>query len=122
MDPSEILRIVATLNTRLLRAERVSSKYEEELTAALFSLEQARNELEETIKIAELLYETNQRIGTMVDFLLEKQGLKLDRDPASLAAISSQLASQDHSDLSPSEESSNMKNAVNKEAHSLSTN
>ncbi|KAJ5215297.1 uncharacterized protein N7498_001704 [Penicillium cinerascens] len=51
MDASEVLRTIATLNTRS-------------------SLAQTSNELDETVKVAELLYDVNRRLGTVTDYLL----------------------------------------------------
>lgn len=61
----EILRTVAALSSRTVRAERIVSKYEQELTATRRTLEQTGIDFEETVKVAELLYETNRRVGAV---------------------------------------------------------
>lgn len=49
---------------------------------------QARNELDEATKFAELLYEVLQRVGFITDFLLKKHlMMKYDRNPESMEAM-----------------------------------
>ncbi|KAJ5640327.1 uncharacterized protein N7484_008189 [Penicillium longicatenatum] len=76
MDASETLRMIATLSRRLERAERIVAKYEQELSAARQETAQSRSDLGEMIKLAELLYETNQRMGAVMDFHREQQNFK----------------------------------------------
>ncbi|KAJ5203811.1 uncharacterized protein N7498_004690 [Penicillium cinerascens] len=70
MDASEVLRTIATLNTRSVRAEKIIAKYKHNLATVRQSLAQTSNELDETIKVAELLYDVNRRLRTVTDYLL----------------------------------------------------
>ncbi|KAJ5642270.1 hypothetical protein N7490_006270 [Penicillium lividum] len=76
MDASETLRMIATLSRRLERAERLVAKYEQELSTVRQSEAQSNRELGEMIKLAELLYETNQRMGAVMDYHREQQRFK----------------------------------------------
>ncbi|KAJ5369955.1 uncharacterized protein N7496_006047 [Penicillium cataractarum] len=95
MDNSEILRTIATLNTRAVRAERIIARYEQELSVARRSLTQANHELEEIAKLAEILYETNQKLGTVTDYLLEEQIIKLgDQESKSFDTVFNMVLKQ----------------------------
>ncbi|KAF3404018.1 hypothetical protein F1880_010325 [Penicillium rolfsii] len=95
MDTSEILRTIATLNTRTVRAERIIARYEQELSAARQSLAQTNHELEEIAKLAEILYETNRKLGAVTDYLLEQQTTKLgDQEPKSFDAVFNMVVKQ----------------------------
>lgn len=72
----EVLRIIGALNTRTLQAERRQARSEQELVAIRESLSQARSELEEIVRLTELLYEVNRRMGSMMDYLFKEQGIK----------------------------------------------
>ncbi|KAJ5300214.1 hypothetical protein N7508_007457 [Penicillium antarcticum] len=76
MDASEVLRIIGALNTRTLQAERRQARSEQELVAIRESLSQSRSELEEIVRLTELLYEVNRRMGSMMDYLFKEQGIK----------------------------------------------
>ncbi|KAJ6105194.1 hypothetical protein N7523_010277 [Penicillium sp. IBT 18751x] len=88
MDASEILRTIATLNSRAVRAERIVTKYEQELAALRHSHQQMKSDFEETVKVAELLYETNRRVGVVTDYLLKHHGIHDDdEEPKSFEAM-----------------------------------
>lgn len=60
------------------------SKYEQELGAIRRSFEQTKAELEEVMRVAELLYETNRRVGAVADYLIKAHGIPDgDREPQS---------------------------------------
>lgn len=49
---------------------------------------QTSNELDETVKVAELLYTVNRKLGTVTDHLLVQLGMALgDREPHSVEAL-----------------------------------
>lgn len=56
-----------------MRAERLASKYEHELAVERESTAQVKQELEDLSKVAEILYESNCRMGIVTDFLIRKQ-------------------------------------------------
>ncbi|KAF4764971.1 hypothetical protein HAV15_003400 [Penicillium sp. str.  len=76
MDASEVLRIIGALNTRTLQAERRQARAEQELVAIRESLSQSRSELEEIVRLTELLYDVNRRMGSMMDYLFKEHGIK----------------------------------------------
>lgn len=59
---------------RALRAHREQQKHVDEHRNLQEALQQTTSDLEETVDLADLLYETNQRMGTVVDYLLKEQG------------------------------------------------
>ncbi|KAJ5766664.1 uncharacterized protein N7511_004280 [Penicillium nucicola] len=76
MDASEVLRTIGALNTRTLQAERRQARSEQELIAKQESLSQSRSKLEEIVRLTELLYEVNRRMGSMMDYLFREKGIK----------------------------------------------
>ncbi|KAJ5216875.1 hypothetical protein N7468_009883 [Penicillium chermesinum] len=88
METSEVLRIIAKLNTRADRAERVVAKYEQALAAERQTSAQIRHESEKLATLAEVLYETNCRMGNFLDLLIGKQEIKQpDGSPMSFDAM-----------------------------------
>jgi len=59
---------------RALRAHREQQKHVDEHRNLQEALQQTTSALEEPVDVAGLLYETNQRMGTVVDYLLKEQG------------------------------------------------
>ncbi|KAF4772417.1 hypothetical protein HAV15_002022 [Penicillium sp. str.  len=55
----EILRTIATLNTRAVKAEKIIAKYEHDLAIARHTLADTSKELDDTVKEVELLYNVN---------------------------------------------------------------
>ncbi|KAF4769353.1 hypothetical protein N7455_008968 [Penicillium solitum] len=76
MDASEVLRIIGALNTRTVQAERRQARAEQELAAIREALGQSRSELEEIVRLTEILYEVNRRMGSMIDYLFTEHGIK----------------------------------------------
>ncbi|KAJ5142459.1 uncharacterized protein N7515_001246 [Penicillium bovifimosum] len=72
-------------------------KYEEELARTKQSLEETRTDLEETVGVAELLYEANRKLGTVIEYLLKQQGRLNDQDCNSFEAIFNLLLKQPES-------------------------
>lgn len=72
--PQEILRTIASLNARTTQAERIGSEYKQELSRTRHALEKTKKDLEETVGLAELLYEVNRKLGAVTDYLLKQQG------------------------------------------------
>ncbi|KAJ5318295.1 hypothetical protein N7476_004715 [Penicillium atrosanguineum] len=103
MDVSEILRTIAALNTRCVRAEKIIAKHEHDLGAARQSLAQTSNELDETVKVAELLYDVNRRLGTVTDYLLAQHGMALsDGEPKSVEVLINSMVNQTGAEAPPS--------------------
>ena len=75
-NSQEILRIIAALNTRALRAERSQGKLDHELATTREALKQTTDELQETVRLADLLYEVSQRMGAVADYLLKEHNIK----------------------------------------------
>ncbi|KAJ5704620.1 hypothetical protein N7536_000309 [Penicillium majusculum] len=76
MDASEVLQIIGAINTRTLQAERRQARSEQELVAIRESLSQSRSELEEIVRLTELLYEANWLMEFIMDYLFREQGIK----------------------------------------------
>ncbi|KAJ5090119.1 hypothetical protein N7532_008803 [Penicillium argentinense] len=87
MDTSEILRTIASLNTRAIQAERTAARYEQELARVQQSLVKKENDLEEAVRMAEILYELNRKLGSVTDYLLKQQERLDDTDCSSFEAM-----------------------------------
>ncbi|KAJ5562660.1 hypothetical protein N7535_002894 [Penicillium sp. DV-2018c] len=72
-------------------------KYEEELAKTQQSLEQTRTDLEETVGVAELLYEPDRKLGTVTEYLLKQQGRLNNQDRNSFEAVFNLLLKQPES-------------------------
>ncbi|KAJ5940468.1 hypothetical protein N7516_000636 [Penicillium verrucosum] len=95
MDHPEILRTIATLNARSVRAEKIIAKYERELAIERQSHRATNKELYETFKVAELLYNVNRKLGAATDYILKQQGMPLDDlEPKSVEALINSLVQQ----------------------------
>ena len=57
-------------------------------------MDRTRKDLEETVRVAELLYEVNQKLGTVTDYLLKQQGRLDDKDCNSFEAMFNILLKQ----------------------------
>lgn len=91
----EILRTIAHLNTRCVRAEKIIAKYEHELALERQSHRETNKELHETSKVAELVYTVNRSLGAAVDYILKGQGMSLDEwEPKSVEALINSLVKQ----------------------------
>ncbi|KAJ6123482.1 hypothetical protein N7471_010799 [Penicillium samsonianum] len=102
MDASEILRTIATLNTRAVRVERIIARYENDLAKARHTLADTSKELDDTINVAELLYNVNSRLGAVTDYLLREQGMALgDGEPKSVEALINSLLQQTEAEEGP---------------------
>ncbi|KAJ1713211.1 hypothetical protein NYO67_4601 [Aspergillus flavus] len=75
MDTTDALRVIYELSVRSLRAHREQEKHINEHRNLQEALQQTTSDLEETVNLADLLYETNQRMGTVIDFLLKERGI-----------------------------------------------
>ncbi|KAJ5289232.1 hypothetical protein N7478_002262 [Penicillium angulare] len=88
MDTADVLRMLARLDTRTLRAERAQAKLEESLATAEQTLKQTTLELDQVARLAEIFYESSHKLGNMVDHLLKERGvLQNGQQPESLKAI-----------------------------------
>ncbi|KOC07046.1 hypothetical protein AFLA70_559g000431 [Aspergillus flavus AF70] len=72
---ADALRVIYELSVRSLRAHREQEKHIHEHRSLQEALQQTTSDLEETVNLADLLYETNQRMGTAIDFLLKERGI-----------------------------------------------
>lgn len=80
--------MISTFNSRWVLSERRLAKYQQELTGTRQSLVQTNRDLDEVAKLAELLYETNRRMGVITDYLLKHQALTdEDKEPKSFDAM-----------------------------------
>ncbi|KAJ0295255.1 hypothetical protein COL922a_014086, partial [Colletotrichum nupharicola] len=70
----DALRVICELSVRALRAHREQQKYTKEHRNLQEALQQTTSDLEETVDLAGLLYDTNQRMGTVIDYLLKERG------------------------------------------------
>lgn len=66
--------------------------YEHELRLVRQLHTQTTSELDETVKVAELLYDVNWRLGSVTDYLLRQQGmLWSDNSPKSVEVLINSL-------------------------------
>ena len=75
--------MIAELSTRALRFDRQQQKRICEHRAAREALKQTAADLEEVAKLANALYETNQRMGVVIDYLLNERGVETGREAQS---------------------------------------
>ncbi|KAL4861319.1 hypothetical protein BDV12DRAFT_191154 [Aspergillus spectabilis] len=73
MDTADVLRVICELSVRALRPYREQQKHIKEHQNLQEALQQTTSDLEETVDLAGLLYETNQRMGTVIDYLLKER-------------------------------------------------
>ena len=93
------------------------SKYEQELAATRRTLKQTRIDFEETVKVAELLYETNRRVGAVTDYLLKKHEMDQDdENPRSFEEMFSWVQKQAESEAQPNPEGQKNEGSGNSEA------
>lgn len=59
---------------RALRAHQEQQKHTRDHRSLQEALQQTTSDLEEMVNLADLLYETSQRMGTVIDFLLKERG------------------------------------------------
>ncbi|KAH1311315.1 hypothetical protein KXW65_004191 [Aspergillus fumigatus] len=71
MDSSNVLRIIAEISTQALRTNDDQRRRSKECRALREALRQRTSELEEATKLADVLYETCQQLGAVIDQLLK---------------------------------------------------
>ncbi|KAI2791722.1 hypothetical protein POX_c04598 [Penicillium oxalicum] len=74
MDDPGILRTVARLDIRASRAEQAHTKLERELKSVQDDLKRTTDELEQVTRLADIFYDLSQRLGAVVDYLLQERG------------------------------------------------
>ena len=65
--------MLAKIDARSTRAERAQAKVEQELLNAQKTLQQTNIELEQITRLAEIFYETSQKMGSVVDQLMKSK-------------------------------------------------
>ncbi|KAH8430234.1 uncharacterized protein LDX57_007903 [Aspergillus melleus] len=75
MDISDVLRIIAELSSRAARADRDQQRRNHDHRSTREALKQTTADLEEVAKLADVLYETCHRMGTVIDYLLKERGV-----------------------------------------------
>jgi hypothetical protein len=66
--------VICELSVRALRAHREQLKHIKEHRNLQEALQHTTSDLEETVDLAGLLYDTNHRMGTVIDYLLKERG------------------------------------------------
>ncbi|KAJ5461186.1 uncharacterized protein N7458_002738 [Penicillium daleae] len=94
MDATEILRIIVSQEARTAHVERSVVEYKQELARTRHTLEKTTKDLEETARVAELLYELSQKLGTVTDYLVKQQRLLDNKDRISYETIFNILLKQ----------------------------
>lgn len=80
--------MLARFDARSTRAERAQAKAEQELLNAQKTLQQTNIELEQITRLAEIFYETSQKMGSVVDQLMKSKGHKKnEEEPESMRAM-----------------------------------
>ncbi|KAH8430129.1 uncharacterized protein LDX57_007841 [Aspergillus melleus] len=75
MDISDVLRTIAELSSRAARAGRDRQRRNYDHRSTREALKQTTADLEEVAKLADILYETSHRMGTVIDYLLKERGV-----------------------------------------------
>ncbi|KAJ5111814.1 hypothetical protein NUU61_001444 [Penicillium alfredii] len=95
MDALEILRTIVALNTRALLAERSRGRLDHELATTREALKQTTDDLQETVRLADLLYQVSQRMGAVTDYLLKERSIKDgSQDPESFELMLNKVVKQ----------------------------
>lgn len=80
--------MLARFDARSSRAERAQAKSEQELLNTQKTLQQTTTELEQVSRLAEIFYETSQKMGAVVDHLMENKGRREnEQEPESMRAM-----------------------------------
>ena len=69
-----MLRTIAELSSRAARADRDQQRRNYDHRSTREALKQTTADLEEVAKLADVLYETSHRMGTVIDYLLKERG------------------------------------------------
>jgi uncharacterized protein YjiS (DUF1127 family) len=71
-----VLRIIAEISSRALQADDDQQRWSQECRMLRKAQKQTSAELEEATKLADVLYETCQHMGSMIDHLLKDGGIE----------------------------------------------
>jgi translation initiation factor 2B subunit (eIF-2B alpha/beta/delta family) len=74
-----VLRIIAEISALALRTNDDQQRWSQEGRALREALKQTTAELEEAAKLADVLYETCQHMGSVIDQLLKDRGIERKR-------------------------------------------
>lgn len=95
----DVLRVVTELSTQTFRSRREQQKSTQEHRATREALKQTTADLEEVAKLANALYETSQRMGVVIDYLLKERGVETGKEIQSfelmLSAVLHQIEMQE---------------------------
>ncbi|KAE8155583.1 hypothetical protein BDV40DRAFT_306868 [Aspergillus tamarii] len=96
MDLPDLLPTIAILGNRALQAERAHAKRNQDLSTLRGILKRTTADLEDATKLADVLYETCQRMGTVIDYLIKesKAQSKGDGESGSFEAILNSVLEQ----------------------------
>ncbi|KAI2787046.1 hypothetical protein POX_f07401 [Penicillium oxalicum] len=88
MDDQGILRTVARLDSRALRAEQAYAKLEQKVRSLQESLRLSKEDFDHVTRLLEIFYELNQRTGAVVDYLLrERAAPENEGEPLSIQVM-----------------------------------
>ncbi|KAL3253583.1 hypothetical protein ABHI18_009383, partial [Aspergillus niger] len=73
MDSSNALRIVAELSTQAVQMDRDQQTQKHECHVLREVLKKTTAERDEAVQLADVLYETNQQMGTVIDHFLQER-------------------------------------------------
>ena len=95
----DVLRVVTELSTQTFRSRREQQKSTQEHRATREALKQTTADLEEVAKLANALYETSQRMGVVIDYLLKERAVETGKEVQSfelmLSAVLHQIEMQE---------------------------
>ncbi|OJZ80114.1 hypothetical protein ASPFODRAFT_54010 [Aspergillus luchuensis CBS 106.47] len=73
MDSSTALRIIAEISAQALQMDRDQQKEKHECHVLRETLKKATAERDEAVQLADVLYETNQQMGAVIDHFLQER-------------------------------------------------
>jgi hypothetical protein len=86
--------VVCELSVRALRAHGEQQKHTKEHRNLQEALQQTTSDLKETVDLAGILYDTNQRMGTVIDYLLKERGTASTGESASFEIMLDRVLNQ----------------------------
>ncbi|CEL11980.1 hypothetical protein ASPCAL15074 [Aspergillus calidoustus] len=94
MDTADVLRVICELSVRALRAHREQQKHIKEHRNLQEALQQTTSDLEETVHLAGILYETNHRMGRVIDYLFKERGVAPSGESESFEIVLDRVLNQ----------------------------
>ena len=86
--------MIYELSVRALRRHREQQKHIHEHRNLQEALQQTTSDLDEMVNLADFLYETNQRMGAVIDYLLKERGAVASGESDSFEIVLNRVLNQ----------------------------